>query len=333
MTSRARLVAFAVVCLLAVAGVVAYVAVGRERPPAASGAPARASASVAEVEAGPHLIFRDTTLGPSYGHVALAALGAPDGARAVTPMTCDRVDRRAGRTLCLSSRPGVSAASTVVVTAADGAVLRRRNLPGTPSRARLSPDGTLVATTTFVAGDSYLDAGFSTRTYVVAVDTGRVVHLEDLALVHEGRRIRPVDRNLWGVTFLDGDAFYVTVAFGGRPWLARGSLSAGTLTTVRADAECPSLSPDGTRVAYKKRLTSGGWSVAVLDLASGQERWLPEQRSVDDQVSWLDDDTVVYGLPLTGERGGETDLYAVPADGSAAPRLLAGQAWSPSVVR
>ncbi len=71
----------------------------------------------------------------------------------------------------------------------------------------------------------------------------------------------------------------------------------------------------------------------MLDLASGQERRLPEQRSVDDQVSWLDDDTVVYGLPLTGERGGETDLYAVPADGSAAPRLLAGQAWSPSVVR
>ena len=109
--------------------------------PAASGAPARASASVAEVEAGPHLVFRDTTLGPSYGHVALAALGAPDGPRAVTPMTCDRVDRRAGRTLCLSSRPGVSAASTVVVTAADGAVAApaqpaRHAQPGAPLARR-----------------------------------------------------------------------------------------------------------------------------------------------------------------------------------------------------
>jgi Tol biopolymer transport system component len=142
-----------------------------------------------------------------------------------------------------------------------------------------------------------------------------------------------VDRNVWGVSFADSDRFYVTVAFDGRPWLALGSLSAGTLTTVRADAECPSLSPDGTRVAYKKRLDGGGWSVAVLDLASGSERRLPERRSVDDQVTWLDDATVVYGLPLTGAHGGETDLYAVPADGSGAPRVLVRQAWSPAVVR
>ena len=38
------------------------------------------------------------------------------------------------------------------------------SLPGLPSRTRLSPDGTLAASTVFVNGDSYITTGFSTRT-------------------------------------------------------------------------------------------------------------------------------------------------------------------------
>ena len=72
-----------------------------------------------------------------------------------------------------------------------------------------------------MTGDSYLSAGFATRTYVHDLATGTAVHLEDFALTHEGRRITPVDRNYWGVTFLDDDTFYLTVAFDGRPWLAQ----------------------------------------------------------------------------------------------------------------
>lgn len=34
----------------------------------------------------------------------------------------------------------------------------------------------------------------------------------------------------------------------------RGDVTARTLTTVHRNVECPSLSPDGTRVAYKKRV-------------------------------------------------------------------------------
>ena len=70
--------------------------------------------------------------------------------------------------------------------------------------------------------------------------------------------------------------------------------------------ECPSLSPDGTRIAYKKN--TGGtlaahWRVAFLDLATGKETVLSEPRSVDDQIEWLDDQTLLYGLARDGAAG------------------------------
>jgi len=334
MSQRSRVVAFAVVVVLCVGAVVTYAVLSRRPPASPRTSTSIPSASLAQVEAVPHLVYRSTALGPDFGKVAMSTLADPDGPRAVTADACERVDQRGGTTLCLRSRPGVALGSSVTAWDRTGHVTYRRSLPGIPSRARLSPDGRLAATTAFVTGDSYLSAGFATRTYVHDLAAGTAVHLEDFALTHEGRRITPVDRNYWGVTFLDDDTFYLTVAFDGRPWLARGSVSKRSVTTVRSGAECPALSPDGRRVAYKKlQASSRGWRIAVLDLATGSERLLAETRSVDDQVQWLDDSTVLYGLPLTGERGGETDLWSVPADATGAPRLLVPQAWSASVVR
>jgi hypothetical protein len=59
---------------------------------------------------------------------------------------------------------------------------------------------------------------------------------------------------------------------------------------------------------------------------------LPEERSVDDQVEWLDDGTVLYGLPDPG-RPGDSGIWAVASDGSSPPELLIEHAWSPAVVR
>ena len=91
----------------------------------------------------------------------------------------------------------------------------------------------------------------------------------------------------------------------------RGDLAARTLTAIHETAECPSLSPDGTKVAYKKNISTGAtpyWSIAVLDLASGIETVLPEKRNVDDQVEWLDDATLLYGLPRIRGRGRQQHL-------------------------
>jgi hypothetical protein len=241
-----------------------------------------------------------------------------------------------GHTLCLASDPGVVTTYTARAWADAGGAKVDLPLTGTPSRARLSDDARLAATTSFVSGDSYAAAGFSTRTVVTTLATGASVDLETFRLVHRGRQIAPSDRNFWGVTFAsDDDHFYVTAQFSGRAWLASGRLSTRTVTTMRPDAECPSLSPDGTRVAYKKRGSRGpgDWRLAVLDLATGRETALAEPHSVDDQVEWLDGATILYGLPGEGTAAAESNVWAVPADGTGSPRLLIAKAWSPAVVR
>jgi len=109
-----------------------------------------------------------------------------------------------------------------------------------------------------------------------------------------------------------------------------------TLTSLRTDVECPALSPDGTKLGYKKRLgnpTPGVWRLAVLDLKTNIETILAETRNVDDQVEWLDDNHVLYQLPRSGSDATVTDIWSVPADGTGAPELLIPEGSSPAVIR
>ena len=341
MSMRARLLTLAVVCLLAVGAAVGYLlnlhsAKARQlaqTPKVAVADPA----ALARIAAGPHIVFRSTALGADYGKLAMVSLADPGGPRAQTGTSCDRVYAAASRILCLSSDQGVLTTYQAQVLGTD--LRSQQNLPlaGIPSRARLSVDGTLAATTSFTAGDSYAGTSFSTRTVISTLAGGsRVgVNLEDYKLIHEGAAIKPTDRNFWGVTFArDDNTFYATAAWGGRTYLVRGDRRARTVTTIRSDAECPSLSPDGSTVVYKKRngQPAGHWRLASYRIATGTETLLAETRNVDDQVDWLDSNTVVYGIPRAGSQAAIDDIYAVPADGAGTPRLLIAQAWSPAVV-
>lgn len=333
---RARVLALAVVGFVLVAGTAAYLLHSREaQQRAIAAAPTQTTAPLTSIAAGPRIVFRNTAIGQDYGRVAMVRLQAPGGPRAFTGYSCDRVFAAAGRTLCLASDAGLVTTYTAKTWADAGGPATNLPLSGVPSRARLSPDGRLAATTSFVSGHSYAAGSFSTRT--VISEPGRSsLDLETFRMVHRGKAIRPVDRNFWGVTFArDGDGFFATVRFSGTTWLVRGRLSTRTVETMRSDAECPSLSPDGTHVAYKKRgdRAPGDWRLAVLDLRTQRERLLTEQRSIDDQVEWLDDDQILYGLPGAGSRAAETNVWMVRADGTGAPRLLIPQAWSPAVVR
>ena len=125
----------------------------------------------------------------------------------------------------------------------------------------------------------------------------------------------------------DGDTFYATMATGGNTYLIKASLRTRTGTAIHKNVECPALSPDETRIAYKKAVGHDPpiWRFHVLDLATGHQTALAETEPLDDQIEWLDDDNVLY-------RSGES-TWTVPADGSGAPRRWLAGADSPAIVR
>ena len=322
------------VVLCAVLAPLAYVvAVSRSAAAPVDARVAARSADGAGLPGRPRLLFRSTQP-ETYG--LLAAVDATDPTAApVTPgPSCDRVDARAGRVVCISVDGGFL--DTVHARVLDDQLrpLHELDIKGVPSRVRLSPDGGLVAVTVFVTGHSYAAAGFSTATTVWDTTTGeRVGELEDFRFTLAGKEVDAVDRNFWGVTFgRDRRTFYATMATGGRTFLVRGDLDSRRGEVLVEGVECPSLSPDETRVAFKQRRPGDAvsWTLAVLDLETRSRTVLPVDAPVDDQPYWLDDETVAYGAARgsTGEDASRQDTWTVPADGGAPPRLLRQDAWS-----
>jgi hypothetical protein len=339
---RTRIIAFGVICVLAIAGGLVYVLTSQQKEHnAIQTASPQPSTGLTGVENQPRIVFRNTSPGSDYGKMAMVSLADPAGPRAMTDVSCDRVYASSAKILCLSSQNGLVTTYKAQVLDSSPTLPVEKNLPlaGIPSRARLSVDGTLAATTSFTAGDSYAGTSFSTRTVISDLSgSAPNMNLEDYKLINDGKSISPVDRNYWGVTFAsDDDTFYATVAWGGSTHLVKGSIKAKTVTTIHTDAECPSLSPDGKTIVYKKRngQPAGHWRLASLDLATGKETLLAETRNVDDQVDWLNNSTVLYGIPRgsSGTNAAIDDIYEIPSDGTGTPKMLIQSAWSPAVVR
>jgi hypothetical protein len=341
LNTRSRLFAFVGLCVASLALAVGYVVFTRDNAPGDPGdsLPVRSDpAAFAEAQKRPHLLFRNTTLGNTFGQLALAPLDALDGPRYTTGLTCERVYYAAGTGLCLAADRGVI--TTYHAHLFDAAQSRRHTLPlaGVPSRARVSPGGRLAALTFFVNGDSYAAGGFSTRTLILDPATGSAVaNLEEFKVSRDNKPFESVDFNYWGVTFAkDPNVFYSTLSSGGKMYLIRGDAERRTGRVIREAVECPSLSPDNRRVAFKRRMPGIRllWRIHVLDLETGAETMLSETRSVDDQVEWLDDETILYGLPNEARKASPSmDVWAVPADGTGSPRLFLPDADSPAVVR
>jgi hypothetical protein len=333
---KPAIIAFLVLTVVLVTALVAYIGwTGRERSREESARRSPSStASLHSVQQRPHLMFRGTAVGDAYGRVTLAPLDAAAGSRVPTSLACDRVHYAAGRGVCLIADRGV--VTTYRAVTFDDTFTPRHEipLPGVPSRVQMAPDGTRAGLTVFVSGDSYASGTFSTRTTIIDTASGQVLaNLEDYAVTRNGQPFKAVDFNFWGVTFADANRFYATLASGGRTYLVEGDVAAKRARTVREGIECPSLSPDGTRVAFKKRLREGvrlTWRIGVLDLASLKETLVADTRNVDDQAEWLDNEHVVYGLPSATP--GSSDIWTTRADGTGEPRLLVADAWSLVVV-
>ena len=302
------------------------------------------------IDSGSYLLMRSTTLDQNYGLVGLVPKSDPQGPRILSNLHCDRVDFEGGRGLCLRRATSFFGSTEAVVFDNQFKPLHTVELTGYPSRARVSPDGRYGATTTFVSGDSYATMGqFSTRTDIIDLSSGRVLFdLEKLDVTKDGQPFRAADFNFWGVTFAkNGHTFYATLGTGGSTYLIRGNLDTRKAVVLVSGVECPSLSPDGTRIAFKSRNPGAvvTWRLSVLDLSNLESYPLAEARDVDDQPAWLNNDTVMYGLvdnssdpsgdggqlnlpALTTGGSIATDTWAVPANGRGTPHLLVRGAWS-----
>lgn len=334
--------------LLGIAGAVSSCGGGQPSGQSAPSTPAASTASPTAADSslpaptgvppltGSVILFRHTGLDSHYGTVAMVPLDDAGAEREFTGIPCDRVDATSEAVSCLVVPRGLETEFHSQVFDASWAVLDDATIEGVPSRTRLSPDGGLVSTTAFVTGHEYQTGGFSSSAEIRTTSGRLLGDLEDFALTLEGRPAEPEDRNYWGVSFVDDRVFYASLGTDDRTYLVRGDLEARTLTTVTENAECPSVSPDGRRVAFKVDVTPGSeklWGLAVYDLASGTRTELENgPRGVDDQVQWLDEDTLLYGQPR-GDQPGVDDVWAVDITPDARPRLLIEQAWSPAVVR
>ena len=334
---------FAVLCTACLAASVAYVASAAGRQDQSGATPSVPMTDLATVAGQPRVLFENTAAGPGQGRLGLAPLAAPDAARALTGLACGRADFVIDIGVCLTDQRSPLDPSEALIFDADDQVLSTIRVGGIPSRARVSPDGRRASVTSFVSGHSYNAGAFSTQTLLLDLEKGKVIDdLERFRVFRQGREMKETDFNFWGVTFADdNDRFYATLGTGDHRYLVQGSLRDRRVEVLRDDTECPSLSPDNRRIAYKKRIPGPGgqltWRLTVLDLATMAETPLAETRSVDDQAAWLDDHNVLYGL-RHGADGSEldhdrpADTWVVPADGTGTARLFIPQAWSAVVL-
>ena len=278
--------------------------------------------------------------GGQINHVQLSPLAS---GTATTPTTtigslsCERMYFAGGQGICLARYYPNPFTAVVSITVFGSELQTYFKLQGVgiPSRARVSRDGRFAAFTNFVTGHSYLDPNLSTQTEIIDLKAQQSLgSLETFEVYKAGQRIQSPDFNFWGVTFAaEGNTFYATLRTNGQTSLVQGDIRQRRVEVIHSGVECPSLSPDGIHIAFKKRnpdqLT---WRLHVLDLATLQETSLAETRNVDDQVEWLDDQHILYEL-VALSTSPQTNTWVTNSDGSGAAALYLADAGSPAVLR
>jgi len=300
-------VAVIVVCTLGVASYVQWRQ--RARAPVAGATPflnlkdPAVAARVSQLRATPHVVYLSRRT-DSFDQVGLVSVSHPADPLLLATPACERSYFGPKTGLCLViNRESISPKAYAVFV--DHALQPIKQLPldGLPIRARVSPDSRWAAATVFVTGESYV-GDFTTRTSLFNLQDGSVIDtLETFSVERAGSVFKEIDFNFWGVTFFSsGNRFLATLGTGGKRFLVEGDITRRHMTVLEDDVECPSLSPDGTRIVFKRASTvKGAWRLWVMQLDS-REAWpvTNEDRYIDDQAEWLDNDRVLYGL-LHGE--------------------------------
>ncbi|HKH72568.1 MAG TPA: hypothetical protein VKA59_14515 [Vicinamibacterales bacterium] len=340
--SHARIATFIGFVSAVAIALAAYLYVAIEPAPATSNhsngiVDEKTSKALTELRRGSYVAFREMALGATYGNLAFASL-EPGTPRLFSSLPCHRLhfSDTIGVCLAIAAAPAGFRASLLDE---DMRVTQTIGLPGMPSRTRVSRNGEFAAYTVFVSGDSYLASGLSTRTRLLKLPSGQdVADLESFAVLRDGKEIYSLDFNFWGVTFTrDPNRIYATLGTGGKILLVEGEVAERTFRVIAEDIECPSLSPDETHIAFKKRFGSGfdaWWQPAVVDLATMTVRQLPESKHIDDQIEWLDNGHILYAVGhSTSAAVRRADIWTIAIDGASPSSIFLADAESPAVVR
>jgi hypothetical protein len=281
----------------------------------------------------PFLIFRTLSPPEGHGNVALLRLGAASGERQLTNLSCLRLHYASGRGLCVVQE-SVKNDSVYAAYVFDRALTRGRRIPlgGVPTRVRVAPNGRRGAITTYFEEESPAGERLAIDSIIVDMAAGRVIaDLREFRIESDGLPAPTPPIDVGNVSFeRDGDRFFASIATPRERYLAAGSIRERRMTTIRTGVASESLSPDGRRLLVKKQSAPGVWQLAVIDLRDWSERNLQHgQRSIDDQVEWLDNEHVVYHD--TDDSG--TSLWLLAVDGVSGPRVFVKDAYSGAVQR
>jgi len=296
------------------------------------------SGPVQPVAAAGEVVFVNRIPGDDYGRLGIRH---SDGTRTLLDQRCLRVHIAAGNGVCLSQDDALVPAYTTTFFQADDPYQSelKSYASALPSRARISPDGSLSSVTAFISGTSYADISGETST-IVTID--KIESREQLRGANQFEVLSNVQKyndptsEYWGLTFADNDEIYITGFFGEAPEIMHGSLDAMTVKPTGYDGSCPSLSPDGETLVYKASRDDGGFDLVAVDLASDTTWQLGETRSVDDQVEWLDNDTILYALHPDGgdtPTQPEFDIWVLDIAEGSEPELFLPNADSPAAIR
>jgi len=284
------------------------------------------------------VLFVNRVPGDDYGRLGIRH---SDGSRTLLDHDCLRVHAGGDHGVCLGPDPAFPGAFTTTFFEIENpAQIIKAYASALPSRTRISPSGAFSSVTAFASGSSYEDISTDTTTLVTIdeIDTGSPLTSPSrfVAVGSDDERYENFDVQFWGITWVNDDDFYVTAFYEDYPEIMQGSLNDRTLTPTGHRGSCPSLSPDGKTLVFKESLAEGGFKLVAIDLDT-QEKWdLSEMRSVDDQVEWLDDDTILYALHT---EDGDTpvqpgfDIWMVDIAEGSVPELFLPNSDSPAVVR
>jgi hypothetical protein len=251
-----------------------------------------------------------------------------------------RVHIDGGNGVCLSEDAGLVASYTATFFDADDPGQRdiKSYAIPRPSRAQVSADGSLATTTSFITGASYEDITGETSTVVTidAFDEKKLTGVNQFEVDAPEARYFDENRKFWGLSFIDNNEFYITGLFGNEPEIMLGNIEERVVRPTGYEGSCPSLSPDLASLVFKQTRAQGGFDLVVVDLASGAITVLNETRSVDDQVEWLDNDTILYALHPEGEEDlvqPEYDIWMLDIAEGSVPELFLPNADSPATIR